>query len=182
MEQGDALDIVGQSEPREVSRSAPSTPQQVQSGSPLFRSPLTVQQRRRVAEVWMLHELWKAVKCQENLGGGSKRVESFALARKKVELLAVTKYKLSLQVAKDVTFSRKFEMGLLHRQIKRQEEADYQLASGILGPVRQWWARLCGMMTTEEVIIMTAGYDRLKIPDELLQDIVRQGRGRCEPD
>ena len=63
-----------------------------------------------------------------------------------------------------------------------REEADRRMGEGIWGPVRKFWAGCCGWMSTEVVIRLVAEKKSIQISEELVQEILSQGRDCCELD
>ena len=119
---------------------------------------------------------------QVKLGGGEKRLESLYLAIAKVGLLLERKYGVSRQGKLALPLSLESSIILRHRVIKSREVAERHLGEGILGPLKKLWAGCCGWMSTEVVIRLVAEKHSIEVSEELVQEILSQGRDCCEKD
>ena len=138
--------------------------------------------RSLIAEYLRLHSLRTGMEEQLRLGGGRKRLGSFYLAMAKVDLLLEQKFGVSRQGNLPLPLSRESSIELSQRAIASIERTQRQLGEGIWGPVRKFWAVCRGWMNTEAVIRLVAERKSIRISDELVQEILSQGRDCCELD
>lgn len=139
-------------------------------------------QRVRLTECLRLHSLRTGIEEQVRLGGGTKRRDSLSLALAKVALLLERKFGVSRQGHLPLPLSRESSIELSQRAIASIERTQRQLGEGIWGPVRKFWAVCRGWMNTEAVIRLVAERKSIRISDELVQEILSQGRDCCELD
>ena len=172
------------SQPREFAGNRPAPPT-VREARPNATPPgkrLGGADRSLITECLCLHSLRIGLEEQLRLGGGEKRLDSFYLAKAKVNLLLERKFGVSRQGNLPLPLSRESSIELSHRVIKSREKAERRLAQGILGPVIKFWAGCCGWMSTELVITLVAEKRSIQVSDELMQEILSQGRDCCELD
>ena len=99
-----------------------------------------------------------------------------------MNLLLEREFGVSRQGNLPLPLSRESSIKLSDRWMKSRERAERQLGEGILGPVRKFWAGCCGWMSTEVVIRLVAEKKSIQISEELVQEILSQGRDCCELD
>ena len=172
------------SQPREFAgnRIVPPTVREERSNATPSGRHLGGADRSLLAECLRLHSLRIGLEEQLRLAGGEKRVDSFYLAKAKVNLLLEQKFGVSLQGNLTFPLSLQSSIKLRHRTIKSRERADRRLGEGIWGPVKTFWAGCCGWMSTELVITLVAEKRSIQISDELMQEILSQGRDCCKLD
>ena len=177
-----AQDLANQ--PRELAGNhpAPPTVRETRPNATPSGRRLGGADRSPVKECMRLHSLRIGLEEQLRLGGGEKRLDSFYLAKDKVNLLLERKFGVSRQGNLHLPLSLDSSIKLRHRRIRSREEADRRLGEGIWGPVRKFWAGCCGWMSTEVVIRLVAEKKVIQISEELLQEILSQGRDCCELD
>ena len=170
------------SQPREFAgnRPAPPTVREARPNATSSGRRLGGADRSLITECLSLHSLRIGLEEQLRLGGGEKRLDSFYLAKAKVNLLLGRKFGVSRQGNLPLPLSRESSIELSHRRIKSRERADRRLGEGIWGPVRKFWAGCCGWMSTEVVIRLVAEKKSIQISEELVQEILSQGRDRCD--
>ena len=180
--QGGSQDFTGQSHRLVANPSEmPTVPERL----PDTKSPgkrLGEKEHRRNADVPVLLDLWKGLELQEGLAGGDARRDSFYLPIAKVSLLLERKFGVSQRGNPAFSFSLESSIEIRHRVIKLRERAERQLREGVLGPLKKFWAIYCGSMSTDEAISLVAENLSLEISEELMQEILRQGRDCCELD
>ena len=93
-----------------------------------------------IEECLCLHSLRIGLEEQLRLGGEEKRLDSFYLAKAKVNLLLEQKFGVSRQG--NLPLSRKSSIELSHRWIKSRERAERQLDEGILGTSEEVLGRM----------------------------------------
>ena len=184
-EPGPTQHVVAQdlaSQPREFAgnRTVPPTVREARPNATPPGRRLGGADRSLIAECMRLHSLRIGLEEQLRLGDGEKRLDSFYLAKAKVNLLLEQKF--GVLRPGNLRLSLKSSIELSHRVIKLREKKQRQLGDGMLGPVRKFWAGCCGWMSTEVVIRLVAEKKSIEMSEELVQEILSQGRDCCELD